>query len=63
VAALCLGSDGAAGPCSGMSPAQTLAKVRADAELAAHSGWGYTGDLLRPLTGKVYGFAVSAAGL
>ncbi len=63
VAALCLGSGGAAGPCSGMSPAQTLAKVRADAELAAHSGWGYTGDLLRPLTGKVYGFAVSAAGL
>ena len=63
VAALCLGSGGAAGPCSGMSPAQTIAKVRADAELSARSGWGYTGDPLRPLTGKVYGFAVSAAGL
>jgi subtilisin family serine protease len=63
VAALCLGSGGAAGPCSGMSPAQTIAKLRADAELSARSGWGSTGDPLRPLTGKVYGFAVSAAGL
>jgi hypothetical protein len=46
-----------------MSPAQTIAKLRADAELSARSGWGSTGDPLRPLTGKVYGFAVSAAGL
>jgi subtilisin family serine protease len=63
VAALCLGSGGAAGPCSGMSPTQTIAKVRADAELSALGGWVYTGDPLRPLTGKVYGFSVSAAGL
>jgi subtilisin family serine protease len=63
VAALCLGSGGAAGPCAGMSPALTIAKVRADAELSAGTGWGYAGDPLRPLPGKVYGFAVSAAGL
>ena len=62
VAALCLGSAGLPGPCAGMVPAQVIAKVRADAELSARAGWGYTGDPLRPLTGKTYGFAASALG-
>jgi hypothetical protein len=62
VAALCLGSGGLPGPCAGMAPAQVIAKVRADAELSALAGWGYTGDPLRPLTGKIYGLAASAAG-
>ncbi len=62
-AALCLGSGGAAGPCAGLPPAPMIGQLRADAELAALSGWGYAGDPLRPLSGKAYGFAVSAAGL
>ena len=62
VAALCLGSGSAPGPCTGMAPAQVIAKVRADAELSTRAGWGYTGDPLRPLTGKIHGFAASAAG-
>jgi hypothetical protein len=40
-----------------------IGKLRADAELAALAGWGYGGDPLRPLTGRIYGFEVSAAGL
>ncbi|HEV2766499.1 MAG TPA: S8 family serine peptidase, partial [Acidimicrobiales bacterium] len=35
VVALCLGEAGAAGPCSGLKPAQVIAKVRSDA--AAHN--------------------------
>jgi subtilisin family serine protease len=63
VAALCVGSGGAPGPCAGLSPAAMIGKLRADAELAALAGWGFSGDPLRPLTGRIYGFEVSAAGL
>jgi len=58
---LCLGSDEAPGPCTGLEPAAVIAKIRADAQLAASTGWGYTGDPLRPITGRIYGHAVSAA--
>jgi len=60
VAALCLGSGGAAGPCAGLAPADVIAKLRADAALAAVGGWNFLGDPLRPLNGKVYGFGISA---
>jgi len=37
-----------------------IAKLRADAELSALGGWNFLGDPLRPLSGKVYGFGISA---
>jgi subtilisin len=57
-AALCLGEGGAAGPCAGLTPAQIVAKLRADAEryTNAISGFGFTGDPLRPLSGAYFGY-------
>jgi subtilisin family serine protease len=43
-----------AGPCAGMSPAQIIAKLRADAA-ARPADQGFTGDTHRPLRGKYYG--------
>ena len=56
--ALCLGESGAAGPCAGLSPAQIVAKLRSDAEryTGAVSGFGFTGDPLRPLSGAYFGY-------
>lgn len=62
LAALCLGSGGATGPCASMAPAEIIGKVRADAEVAGRNGWGHLGDPLRPLAGKVYGFAATVPG-
>lgn len=59
VAALCLGQAGAAGPCSGLTPAQQIEKLRGDAAAAATSTNGFFGDPLRPLHGY-FGFLVSA---
>jgi hypothetical protein len=42
--ALCLGSDDAPGPCSGLEPPAIIEKIRAAAELAGLAGWGYLGD-------------------
>ncbi|HEX2084540.1 MAG TPA: S8 family serine peptidase [Solirubrobacteraceae bacterium] len=57
LAALCLGEAGVAGPCAGLTPAQVVAKLRSDA--AAYSGanpsFGFTGDPLRPVSGRYYG--------
>ena len=58
--ALCQGSGGSAGPCAGLTPAQTIDRLRSDAQVAAATS-GFTGDPLRPVTGKVYGSMVSAA--
>jgi subtilisin len=57
-AALCLGEGGAAGPCAGLSPAQIVSKLRADAEryTGAVSGFGFSGDPLRPLGGAYFGY-------
>jgi subtilisin family serine protease len=56
--ALCLGEAGAAGPCAGLSPAQVVSKLRADAERysGAVQGFGFTGDPLRPLSGAYFGY-------
>ncbi|HEV2069726.1 MAG TPA: S8 family serine peptidase [Acidimicrobiales bacterium] len=55
--ALCLGEAGAPGPCSGLTPAQVIAKVRshASAHSTAVTGYGFTGDPLRPVLGRSYG--------
>ena len=57
VAALCYEY----GHCTG-TPAETIQKLRADAEAynRANPGYGFTGDPLRPITGRYYGFVVRA---
>jgi subtilisin len=60
--ALCQGSGGVPGPCAGLAPAAVIARVRADATLAMTLSTGFLGDPLRPLTGKVFGPLVTAAG-
>ena len=55
--ALCLGEAGAAGPCAGLTPAQIVAKLRSDAAALnnANTWFGFTGDPLRPVSGRYYG--------
>jgi subtilisin family serine protease len=57
--ALCLGEGGAAGPCSGLAPAQVIQKVRADAQAHATAATGFEGDPLHPL-GRYFGHLASA---
>src|SRR5207249_3359720 len=54
--ALCVGSAGTAGPCSGLTPAQVISKIRGDAAAAATSTNGFTGDPLHVVTGKYFGY-------
>lgn len=58
--ALCLDDGGLAGPCAGLSPAQIVQRLRADAAGAATSTNGFAGDPLRPVTGRFYGYVVPA---
>ena len=60
--ALCIDDGGIAGPCAGLSPAGIVAKIRSDAQAAATSANGFTGDPLHPVGGKYFGYLVSAAG-
>jgi len=60
--ALCLGSGGATGPCSGLTPAQIVSKLRGDAATYATLSNGFTGDPLHPISGKYFGY-LAAAGL
>jgi len=55
--ALCLDSGGEPGPCAGLPPAQIIARMRQEAQAAsqASSGYGFTGDPLRPISGRHYG--------
>ena len=57
-AALCIGEGGAAGPCAGLAPAQIVSKLRADAEryTGAVSGFGFSGDPLRPVGSAYFGY-------
>jgi subtilisin family serine protease len=50
-----------AGPCAGMSPAQIIAKLRADAA-ARPADQGFVGDTHQPLDGKYYGNLADALG-
>ena len=58
--ALCI----AAGPCAGLTPAQVIQKIIADAAAyntnRRNSGYGFAGDPLRPITGKYYGYLIRA---
>ena len=56
--ALCLGEDEQSGPCAGLTPAQIVAKMRAEAEnhTRAVPGYGFTGDPLRPFAGAYFGY-------
>lgn len=56
--ALCI----AAGPCAGLTPAQIVTKIVADAAAYnnANPSYGYTGDPLRPITGNYYGYLIRA---
>lgn len=58
--ALCIAS----GPCAGLTPAQVVQKIVADA--GAHTGanpdYGFAGDPLHPVSGKYYGYLVWAGG-
>ena len=60
--ALCVDEGGAAGPCAGLTPAQIITRVRADAQryTAAIPSFGFTGDPLRPLSGRHYGYLAVA---
>jgi subtilisin len=60
--ALCLDDAGLQGPCSGLSQTQLIAKVRADAALAATTSTGFSGDPRHAITGKYFGYLVDAAG-
>jgi subtilisin family serine protease len=60
--ALCLNDGGVAGPCSGLSPSAIILKVRADAVAAATFANGFAGDPLHSLSGKYFGYLVSASG-
>src|SRR5438132_2170651 len=60
--ALCLGSGGVAGPCNGLTPAQIVQRIRADAQAHATVANGFDGDPLPPVTGKYFGYLASAAG-
>jgi len=55
-AALCLD----AGPCAGLAPAQVVQRLRSDAAAAATATNGFGGDPLRPITGRFYGYVVTA---
>ncbi len=56
--ALCI----AQGPCAGLTPAQIIQKMVADAQTynTANPGYGFTGDPIRPVTGKYYGYLIHA---
>ncbi len=58
--ASCMSSGGVAGPCAGLTPAGVVQRIRTDA--AAQLDWGFTGDPVRPLAGKVFGHLLSSAG-
>jgi subtilisin len=47
------------GQCPG-TPAETIQKIRSDAAAytQANPSWGFTGDPLRPVTGKYYGYLI-----
>jgi subtilisin len=66
--ALCLSPrpDGTPGPCAGLTPAQIIAKMRADAAARAASPtapyYGFSGDPTAPTAGRFYGSLVYAGG-
>jgi subtilisin family serine protease len=60
--ALCFGNGGVTGPCAGLTPAQVIQKIRADAQTNATGANGFTGDPFHAISGKYFGYLVSAGG-
>ena len=60
--ALCLNDSGTPGPCAGLSPAAAIAQIRADAAAASSAANGFAGDPWHPVTGRYFGYLVSAGG-
>ena len=62
--ALCLGEGGGAGPCTGLTPAQIVSKLRADAATYnnATTGYGFAGDPLRAFSGVYFGHLAFSGG-
>lgn len=60
--ALCLNDDGLPGPCSGLTPAAAIDRIRADAAASATSLNGFRGDPWHSMTGKYFGYLVNAGG-
>jgi subtilisin family serine protease len=66
--ALCINDGGTPGPCSGLSPANVIAQVTAEAHSAAtpqngpFDPDGFLGDPLQLMTGKYFGYLVDASG-
>jgi subtilisin family serine protease len=58
--ALCLNDAGVPGACAGLTPAQIVAKIRADAAAQATAANGFSGDPLHPIAGRYFGDLVSA---
>jgi subtilisin len=56
--ALCI----SAGPCAGLAPAQIISRMRSDADAynTTNTGYGFTGDPRRPVSGRYYGYLSSA---
>ena len=65
IAALCLGEASNPGPCTGMTPAQIVQKLRGDAagHTVAVPGYGFLGDPSNPVVLKYYGYLVWAGPL
>ena len=59
--ALCINDSGVNRPCAGMSPAQIIAKMRADAAAHATAANGFIGDPQHTFAGRFYGFLVRAS--
>jgi subtilisin family serine protease len=57
--ALCLGENGASGPCTGHTPAEIIGMLRDNAanHTSGTPGFGFTGDPLHsPVSGRYYGY-------
>ena len=60
--ALCIGNGGAAGPCTGLTVAQIVQKLRTDAQAHATLANGFNGDPNHPIAGRYYGYLTWAGG-
>ena len=62
--ALCLGNGPGApsGPCTGLTVAQIVQKIRTDAQAHATAGNGFNGDPFHPVAGRYYGYLAWAGG-
>ena len=56
--ALCINSAGTSGPCAGQAPADVVQRIRTDARnrTEGDSRYGFSGDPLRPASGRYYGY-------